>query len=70
MAVCVCALQMRVARLEQLEKELQEARGSQESQLQVTYTHTHTLAPPHCNLINQSNYKRRQLPGCFRVGGC
>lgn len=29
-------LQMRVARLEQLEKELQEVRGSQESQLQVS----------------------------------
>lgn len=33
--VCVCVLQIRAARLEQLEKELQEARGSQDSQLQV-----------------------------------
>ncbi|XP_038554366.1 adenomatous polyposis coli protein 2-like, partial [Micropterus salmoides] len=31
--------QIRVARLEQLEKELQEARGSQESQLQVRHMH-------------------------------
>lgn len=45
MCVSVCVLQKRVARLEQLEKELQEARGSQESQLQVRYTvhsNTHT----------------------------
>lgn len=45
--VRVCVLQMRVARLEQLEKELQEARGSQEIQLQVRHTvhsntHKHT----------------------------
>lgn len=33
--MCVCVLQIRAARLEQLEKELQEARGSQDSQLQV-----------------------------------
>lgn len=33
--MCVCALQMRAARLEQLDRELQEARGSQEVQLQV-----------------------------------
>ena len=33
--VCACALQMRAARLEQLDRELQEARGSQEVQLQV-----------------------------------
>lgn len=36
--VCVCLLQMRAARLEQLEKELQEARGSQDSQLQVRHS--------------------------------
>lgn len=35
-------LQMRVARLEQLEKELQEVRGSQESQLQVSSTRHNT----------------------------
>uniref|UniRef100_A0A3Q2NRL3 APC regulator of WNT signaling pathway 2 n=1 Tax=Fundulus heteroclitus TaxID=8078 RepID=A0A3Q2NRL3_FUNHE len=34
--------QMRAARLEQLEKELQEVRGSQESQLQVRKRHTDT----------------------------
>lgn len=35
---------MRVARLEQLEIELQEARGSQETELQVRHAHnTHTL---------------------------
>lgn len=38
MCVSVSVLQKRVARLEQLEKELQEVRGSQESQLQVYCT--------------------------------
>lgn len=36
--VCVGVLQIRAARLEQLEKELQEARGSQDSQLQVRHS--------------------------------
>uniref|UniRef100_A0A3P8RLT8 APC regulator of WNT signaling pathway 2 n=1 Tax=Amphiprion percula TaxID=161767 RepID=A0A3P8RLT8_AMPPE len=45
--------QMRVARLEQLEKELQEARGSQESQLQVRHTCITllTVRPPQVEMV-------------------
>lgn len=50
--VCVCVLQMHVARLEQLEKELQEARGNQESQLQVRHTvHNNTRRCTRADLL-------------------
>ncbi|XP_018545866.1 adenomatous polyposis coli protein 2-like [Lates calcarifer] len=50
--------QMRVARLEQLEKELHEARGSQESQLQVRHT-VHTRIHTLHNVHNQMYYTKK-----------
>lgn len=59
MCVSVCVyVQMRAARLEQLEKELEEARGSQDSQLQVR----HSKKPELLMLLLQPNqHQNRRL---------
>ncbi|KAK2908264.1 hypothetical protein Q8A73_009337 [Channa argus] len=54
--------QMRVARLEQLEKELQEARGSQESQLQLTGAEKPPAGEPEINVSSAAAAAGTEAP--------